>query len=164
MADVFFISEDLLKKRTSINDNVDSGELRFAIITAQNLNVQETLGQDLYERLKLDVSGGTLTGNYKKLMDDYVVPLTISWSYPSSEQGSAVDYRTLSFLKNNAKSQAEFYDNATRKYLCANSNLYPEYTLNDDGNIQPQFGSGFRSSIALNPKMPRPYWYGKTRE
>jgi len=179
MADVFFITEDLLKKRTAVNDNVDSGELRFAIITAQNLNIQEILGQDLYEKLKSDVASSSLTGVYKTLMDDYIVPATIAWSYyhaldsfyvkflnvglvkNSNEQGAAIDHRTLQFLKNNAKSTAEFYDNTTRKYLCANSSEFPEYTSNDVGNVQPQKGSGYRSSIALDPYKPRPDWYGK---
>lgn len=179
MTDVYLISEELLKSRTAINDNVDSGELRFAIQTAQNLNIQETLGQELYEKILLEVSGGTISGDYKKLLDTYIVPATISWSYyhgldnffvkwvnvglvqNNTEQGSSVDFRTFQFLKNNAKSQAEFYDNNMRRYLCAYASLFPEFNVIPLGKILPQRDSAYRSSIALKSgRSFYPNWYG----
>ena len=81
MTDVFFISEQFLKTQTAINDNVDSGELRFCILTAQNINVQETLGQELYEKIMNDVSAVTIANQYKFLLDQYIVPDTVAWSY-----------------------------------------------------------------------------------
>ncbi len=81
MTDVFFISEDYLKTNTAINENVDSGELRFAILTAQNINIQETLGQPLYEEIQFQVSGSSLTPDNKYLLDKYIVPATTQWAY-----------------------------------------------------------------------------------
>ncbi len=181
LTDVYFISEELLKNRTAINDNVDSGELRYAIQTAQNINIQETLGNKLYDKILNDVSANTITGDYKYLLDTYIVPSTIAWSYyhgldnffvkwvnvglvqNRNEQGSQVDFRTFQFLKNNAKSTAEFYDQNTRRYLCAYASLFPEYNTVDIGVLLPQRDSAYRSSIALGSTKAYPFWYGPVK-
>ena len=178
MARVFFISETLLKSKTAINDNVDSGELRFCIELAEDINIQETLGQKLYDRIQDDVASNTISGNYKKLLDDYIVPATILWSYyhaldnflvkfmnvglvqNNTEQGQAIDLRTFQFLKNNARSQAEWYDDAMRKYLCAFASDFPEYNTVEIGKILPKYGSAFRNSMALKANRSWPSWYG----
>ena len=178
MTDVFFISEEYLKTQTSINDAVDSGELRFCILTAQNINIQETLGQELFEKIQLDVSAGTIANQYKFLLDKYIVPATVQWSYyhgldnffvkwvnvglvqNRNEQGTAVDIRTFKWLKDNARSTAEFYDTNMRRYLCAKSNLFPEYNVVKIEKIQPQRGSANRRSIAMKPTNFWPGWYG----
>lgn len=175
---VFFISENTLKTNTALNDNIDSGELRFSILTAQNLNIQETLGQELYQKLITDVSGGTISGDYQFLLDNYVVPATIYWAYyhaldnfmvkivnvgivqNNTEQGQGIDFKTFQFLKNNAKSTAEFYDNIMRKWLCANSGLFPEYNVIPLGKILPQRNSAYGRSISLAPGKFWPAWYG----
>lgn len=181
MAQVFFISETVLKSKTAINENVDSGELRFCIELAQDINIQETLGQNLYQEMQNKVQGNTLAGNYKFLMDNYVVPATILWSYyhaldnflvkwmnvglvsNTTEQGSAIDFKTFQFLKNNARSQAEWYDDNMRKWLCANSSDFPEYNTVEIGKVLPKHGSAYRNSMALKPTRPWPSWYGPVR-
>jgi hypothetical protein len=181
MTDVYFISEEVLKNKTAINDNVDSGELRFCIQTAQNINIAETLGQKLYNKLLKDVSANTLVGDYKYLLDTYVVPATVAWSYyhgldnffvkwmnvglvsNRTEQGNAIDFKAFQFLKNNAKSTAEFYDQNTRRYLCAYASNFPEYNTVEIGILLPQRDSAFRASIALGSTKPWPSWYGPVR-
>lgn len=181
MTDVYFISEELLKNRTSINDNVVSGELRFCIQTAQNLNIQETLGQKLFEEILNEVSGGTIAGHNKFLLDNYIVPTTIAWSYyhgldnffvkwmnvglvqNRTEQGSNIDFRTFKFLKDNAKSTAEFYDSNMRRYLCAYASNYPAYNTVEIGKVLPQRDSAYRNSIAVGSTKPWPSWYGPVR-
>jgi hypothetical protein len=178
LIDVYFISEETLKDRSWINENCDSGELRYGIQTAQNLNIQETLGNPLYEKLLSDVSANTVTGYYKLLLDTYVVPATISWSIyhladnffvkwmnvglvsNRTEQGNPIDYRTFQYIKNNAKSTAEFYDQNMRRYLCAYASRYPEYNTVEIGKLLPQRDSAYRSSIAMGSTKFYPMWYG----
>jgi hypothetical protein len=170
---VLLISEQKLKDNTPINENVDSSELRFCILQAQNIQIQESLGTNLYEKLLQIVDNGTISDpsnlNYKLLLDNYIQPTLISYSYylgldnfwvkfiniglvqNSSEQGQPVDLKTLQYLKQNAKNQAEFNDNLLRRHLVFKSNLYPEYfggSLND-GQIFPETDSAFNSSITL---------------
>ena len=176
--EVFFISEEYLKTNTAINENVDSGELRYCILTAQNINIQETLGQELYEKIIFDVSANTIANQYKFLLDKYIVPSTVAWAYyhgldnflvkwvnvglvqNRNEQGTAIDIRTFKYLKDSARSTAEFYDTNTRRYLCAKSNLFPEYNVVKIEKIQPERGSANRRSIALKPSRFWPSWYG----
>jgi len=178
ISDVFFISEEYLKTNTSINENVDSGELRFCILTSQNINIQETLGQPLFEEIQLQVSAGTLTVDNKYLLDKYIVPATTQWAYyhgldnffvkwinvglvqNRNEQGSNIDIRTFKYLKDNARSTAEFYDQNMRRWLCAKANLYPKYNVVDIGKILPERGSANRRSIAMKPTKFYNAWYG----
>jgi hypothetical protein len=82
---VLLISEQKLKDNTPINENVDSSELRFCILQAQNIQIQESLGTNLYEKLLQIVDNGTISDpsnlNYKLLLDNYIQPTLISYSF-----------------------------------------------------------------------------------
>lgn len=171
---VLFISEQKLKDNTPITDNVDSSELRFAIQQSQTIQIQESLGTNLYEYLMKIVDDGTITSDpslikYKELMDNFIQPTLIAWSYYLSldnfwvkfmnvglvqnrnEQGSAVDLKTLQYLKNNAKNQAEFQDNLLRRHLLFRSGWYPQYfsgNLNN-GQLPPETDSAFKANVSL---------------
>lgn len=176
MAQVYFISETKLKDYSNINDNVDSGTLRQAIRTAQLINVQETLGTSLYDKLTELVDNGQITGatntNYKTLLDDYVVDVVIQYSVfyalddfiykfmnvglvqGFSEQGSSLDINTFKMIKNGARDRAEFFDNRLREHLFNNENLYPAYkTSTTDGTLPGAHTDGIISSIVLDTPM-----------
>jgi len=176
MGQVYFISETRLKEYTSISDNVDSGALRSAIQTGQVINSQETLGTSLYNELVRLVDTNEITGatnsNYKTLLDDYVVPVVIYYSYfyalddfifkfmnvglvqGFSEQGGSLDINTFKMIKNGARDKAEWYDNRLREHLFNNDNLYPAYkTSTTDGTLPGANTDGITSSIVLDTKM-----------
>ncbi len=106
---------------------------------------------------------------YKALLDNYVQPTLIAWSYylaldnawvrfiniglvqNRSEQGQPVDLKTLQYLKSNAKNQAEFQDNLMRRHLLFRSSWYPQYfsgNLND-GQLSPETDSAFKAPMSL---------------
>ena len=171
---VLFISEQKLKDNTPITDNVDSSELRFAIQQAQAIQIQETLGTNLYEYLLTIVDNDTVNTDpalyrYKALLDNYVQPTLIAWSYylaldnfwvkfiniglvqNRSEQGTQVDLKTLQYLKSNAQNQAQFQDNLMRRHLVFRSGWYPQYfsgNLND-GQLPPETDSAFKAAMSL---------------
>ena len=82
---VLLISEQKLKDNTPITDNVDSSELRFAIQQSQAIQIQETLGTNLYEKILQLVDTGDINlagnANYKSLLDNYIQPTLIAYSY-----------------------------------------------------------------------------------
>lgn len=171
---VLFISEQKLKDNTPITDNVDSSELRFAIQQSQAIQLQESLGTNLYEYLLKIVDDNTVNTDislirYKELLNNFIQPTLIAWSYylaldnfwvkfmnvglvqNRNEQGSAVDLKTLQYLKNNARNQAEFQDNLLRRHLLFRSGWYPEYfsgNLND-GQLPPETDSAFKANMTL---------------
>ena len=81
---VLLISEQKLKDNTPITDNVDSSELRFAIQQSQAIQIQETLGTNLYEKILQLVDTGDINlagnANYKSLLDNYIQPTLIAYS------------------------------------------------------------------------------------
>ena len=85
MARVLFISEQKLKDQTAINEQVDPRELRTAIQTAQDVNVQNTLGERLYEQIENLIITNDINQpayiRYKQLLDEYIQPLTIHYAY-----------------------------------------------------------------------------------
>lgn len=176
MAQVYFISETKLKEYSNIDQNTDSGSLRQAIRTAQLINLQETLGTSLYNKLTDLVDTGEITGstnsNYRTLLDDYVVDVVIQYSLfyalddfiykfmnvglvqGSSEQGTPLDINTFKMIKNSARDRAEFFDNRLREHLFNNDNLYPAYeTSTTDGTLPGANTDGIISSIVLDTPM-----------
>jgi hypothetical protein len=171
---VLLITEQKLKDNTSINENVDSAELRFCIQQSQTIFIQESLGTNLYEYILLLVQNGdiNLAGNikYKELLNNFIQPTLISFSYYlaldnffvkfvnvglqsfRSEQSNPIGIREFKYLKDNAKAQAEFNDNLLRRHLVFNNQDYPQYTLTtNNGQLTPEFGGAFKSPITLPP-------------
>ena len=71
--EILLITEDYLKKYTAITDAVDPNIIRPAIYLAQDKQITNYLGTDLMNRIKADVSDGTLSGDYETLLNDYVL-------------------------------------------------------------------------------------------
>ena len=173
MNKVLLISENTLKTYTAINESVQSDELRFCILQAQAIFLQESLGTNLYEEmLRLVDTGDILQPGYavyKNLLDTYIQPMLITYSYylgmdnfyvkwisvglvsNGSEQGERIDHRTFQYLKSNSKQQSEFNDNLLRRHLIFRSGLYPEYTSGNlnSGQLPPIPATPFQSPITV---------------
>jgi len=173
MNNVLLVSEESLKTYTAINENVQSDELRFCILEAQLIFIQESCGTNLYEKMLDLVDTGDIydagNANYKLLLDKYINPTLISYSYylgldnfamkwvsvglvsNRSEQGSPIDFKMFQYMKSNAKNQAEFNDNLLRRHLIFRSGWYPEYNNGNlnDGQLPPETNQTFKSSMTL---------------
>lgn len=169
---VLLISEQKLKDNTPINENVDSSELRFCIQQAQTIFIQETLGTNLYEYILEAVQNGDIDTapyiRYKELLNNFIQPTLISYAYYlgldnffvkfvnvglqsfSTEQSNPIGIKELTYLKNNARDNAQFNDNLMRRHLVFNNQWYPQYTLvENNGQLIPEFGGAFKSPITL---------------
>jgi hypothetical protein len=169
---VLLITEQKLKDNTSITDNVDSGELRFAIQQAQQIFIQESLGTNLYEYILGLVQNGDINNpdkiHYKELLNNFIQPTLISYSFYlaldnffikfvnvglqqfRSEQSNPIGVKEFTYMKNSARDQAQFNDNLLRRHLVFNNWKYPQYTVTtNNGQLIPEFGGAFKSSITL---------------
>jgi hypothetical protein len=169
---VLLITEQKLKDNTSITDNVDSGELRFAIQQAQQIFIQESLGTNLYEYILDLVKTGDIEDagkiHYKELLNNFIQPTLISYAYYlaldnffikfvnvglqqfRSEQSNPIGVKEFTYMKNSARDQAQFNDNLLRRHLVFNNWKYPQYTVTtNNGQLIPEFGGAFKSSITL---------------
>jgi hypothetical protein len=142
---ILFISEQSLKDRTMIGDNVDPKQMLPAIKAVQDRYIHPLLGTALYTKLQNEVSAGTVSGNYKTLLDNYItdtliwyvlkeLPMFLQYKYENKgvvqrtgETQQNLDFETTQSVMNNAKSWAEWYAQRTIDYLCANILDFPEY-------------------------------------
>jgi hypothetical protein len=162
MARVLFIGTARVKKQTPIQQNVDDDLLQNYIFRAQETHIHQILGTNLYNKIKALMLANNLTGVYKTLMDDYITPCLIEYSFyevmpfislkltnKSIVRGNA-DYATegdlsdLKYLRQTVLDVAQFYGERVIGYLKENSSLYPEYTSNSGlDTIKPQRSNFF---------------------
>lgn len=158
MANVLFISESFLKDNTLLHENIDFKYLRPVVILCQDIHVQPKLGTTLYDQLKNQITGGTLTTANETLLTDYIQPALLYWtqaeaptaiSYKflnkgvhqqSSENSSNASLDEINFISQKYKDKAEWYTERLVRFLLENSSDYPAYANPDGGldKIQPE--------------------------
>lgn len=165
--EILLINEDYIKKYTPLTDAVDPNLIRPAIYLAQDKYLTNFLGTNLTIKLKADVSGGTLSGDYETLLNEYVLKVVLWWTmvelYPSllykhdngnlvsrqSEDTTPVTKPEMESLKEAARQNARWYTKRMVDYLCYNSSLFPEYTNNTDNNIYPDSNPYGKSNFLI---------------
>ena len=152
-----FISTDRLKKDSALGGSVDDNLLLPYILMAQDRYILPILGTDLQNKLISDIQGGSLTGNYLTLLQTYIQPSLVQFSFAtvlpflrlrmvnnsvvtmSSEQGGTVSHDELKPLINASMDQGEFYRERLIDYLRGNLTNFPEYSTNQssEGDLSP---------------------------
>ena len=170
MATALFINRTDLIKNSIIDGNTDVDKLLPFIKIAQQIDIQNLLGTDLYNRISADItsgaSGGTgLTGNYLTLVNTYVQP-TLIWfaqmnyipfaAYSiknggvfkgSSETAETVNKNEVDYLVDKAREYANYYSTRLVDYLQFNTDLFPEYNSNTDNDIHPDTDTTFKGWV-----------------
>tara|TARA_Y100000114_G_scaffold1801_1_gene1494 strand:+ start:324 stop:839 length:516 start_codon:yes stop_codon:yes gene_type:complete len=170
MATALFINRTDLVKNSIIDGNTDVDKLLPFIKIAQQIDIQNLLGTDLYNRISADItsgaSGGTgLTGNYLTLVNTYVQP-TLIWfaqmnyipfaAYSiknggvfkgSSETAETVNKNEVDYLVDKAREYANYYSTRLVDYLQFNTDLFPEYNSNTENNISPDTDTTFKGWV-----------------
>jgi len=167
-AEILFVNPDYIKRITNINGSIEDAYLIPSIILSQDKYIQLYLGTDLLEKLKSDISGAGLSGDYATLMNDYVRKSTLWWTmvelipslYVKMDNGSLVlrvseDTQTISpddlhREVERARQNAQFYTYRMYKYLCNNSSLFPEYSTNTGADMLAQPADYFQSGMSIS--------------
>jgi len=155
MAYVLFISEEKLKDSTAINLNVDVNLLLPYVRQAQKLYVETKLGTNLTQKLKDEITAGTLAGAYKTLVDDYIGDMLPNWAFyhaipflrfkiengniysKTSETGTALSETEAQHLREEVRNTAEYYTQRMVDYVCNNTSSFPEYSTNSGADVNP---------------------------
>jgi hypothetical protein len=74
---ILLISEDSLKKQSSLGSNLDGVYLYPSICLAQDLDLTNIIGPALVNKLCKMVESNTLTDTYKALLDVYIAPYLV---------------------------------------------------------------------------------------
>lgn len=145
-SNTLLILPKVLKERSSLHDNVDDKLIYPEIKAAQDMYIMPLLGSTLMAKLQTDIAAGTLAGNYKLLMDNYVIDTIVNYIlaelpeglnyqfYNKGLGGKTADSSTQPTMPEmysiiaKYKTRAEHYAKRCRMYLVQNSPaLFPEY-------------------------------------
>ena len=150
-----FKSTDRIKKDTALGGSVDDNLLLPYILMAQDRYILPVLGTDLNDKLISDIQGSSLAGAYLTLLQTYIQPSLVQYSFAtilpflrlrmvnnsivtmSSEQGSSVSHSDLKPLINASIDQAEFYRERLIDYIRNNTSSFPEYQTNTGADVTP---------------------------
>jgi len=168
MENTLLISEAKLKRFTDINNNLDVDLISSVIREAQIIHITRLLGSKLYDKIISEVDAGTISGNYKSLLDDYIQDALIYWSYYESLETIYLRPRNAGLIKptggeNNIdadialydkkrqsiKNKAEYFSERLVDHLCYNNSLYPEYGQEVNDDVYPDMGTQFKSPIVF---------------
>ena len=170
MAYVLFISEAKLKDSTASNLNVDVELLLPYVRQAQKLYVETKLGTDLTDKLKAEITAGTLTGAYKTLVDDYIGDMLPNWAFyhaipflrfkiengniysKTSETGNSLSTEEAQHLREEVRNTAEYYTERMIDYVCNNTSSFPEYSTNSGSDVNPDKNAYYNG---MNLERPR---------
>ena len=173
MSYVLFISEAKLKDSTAINLNVDIDLLLPYVRQAQKLYVETKLGTDLTQKLKDEITAGTLAGAYKTLVDDYIGDMLPNWAFyhaipflrfkiengniysKTSETGTALSTEEAQHLREEVRNTAEYYTERMIDYVCNNTSSLPEYTTSSGSDVKAD-----RNAYYNNMNLERPNQQG----
>lgn len=78
MDKIYLISEKQLRAESLINDNVDGVYINAAILSAQNIDLQEVVGTGLYNDICTKVVNKTITDEWEILLEQYIHPYLIN--------------------------------------------------------------------------------------
>ena len=165
---VFLVNEQLVLDRTTLDKNLLSANIKPAILLAQRIEVSTVCGDKLINKIYSEIENGTLSGNYKTLVDEYLTDLTIyatlyhactsmlskftnrGLQQENSENSSHSDISVYRELKSDAKNNMEFFAARANKWLFQNRELFSEYELcNSDGDMPANANSPFFSGLVL---------------
>ncbi len=141
------ISVEILKDRTATHTNIDEKLLFPTIKVCQDMYIHPLLGSALFNKIIADVDAGTITSEYKTLLDDYIIDalcwyvlskaiLDISYQFWNKgvvrKQGDTTDLPQsdeLEALRNEYRARGEWYGQRLKNYLIATSTttVLPEY-------------------------------------
>ena len=167
-----YISSTRLKKDSAIGGSVSDDLVMPYILLAQDMNILPILGTDLDAKLKSEIQAGTLAGVYKTLVETYLQPALVQYSFVSllpylrlrfvnnavvvmgaTDQSSSATYDDLKPVMDTATDAAEFYRQRMIDYLRNNTSSFPEYSSNTGADLDPTT-SNFFAGIQLEPTAP----------
>jgi len=148
------INEEQLRLYTPISGTFDWAYITPHIITAQDKDIQPLIGQPLFQRLLTGIVDEVLTDNEKLLLNDYIAKTLANWAgyhaYPflssklvqstlakiETDESSPVDFDEAQSLSYRLKATANFYSERLRDYLTNNTDLFPLFETDTDGELE----------------------------
>ena len=169
MAEVYFLSEQTLKDRSILQDNVDMKVVRPVIIDVQKFYILPIMGTQLYNSVIAQIAANTLSNLNKTLLDNYItdvmvwycimeLPLNMNYKYFNKAVGvqnadnmNPASMQDIGSLMDHARNKAQVYAQRMTNYLLANSTSYPLYLNQTNTNVDTIFAkqNNFNSGLVM---------------
>ena len=157
MPTVLFVNEQYIKQYTPIGDLVSNDEIEPTTILVQDSWIQDQLGSNFYTYLQTKYAAQTLNASELVLMARIQPALAyrvaeemtpfLNFQFKnkgvmtqSGDYSASSDVSTIKYLRNELSNRAEFYAKRLTVYLCENSDLFPEYTIDNSTDMSPKPG------------------------
>ena len=167
MATQLFINRKDLVRNSIMDGNISTDKFIQFVKIAQEIDVQQIMGTDLYNGLSAAMPNidDAANARWKTILDDYIVPMLIWYAqsnyYPfaayqvkqggvfkhTSENSISVDKNEVDFLVEKARTNAEWYSRRFIDFMSFNQATYPEYTSNTNDDIYPSYDSTFNGWV-----------------
>ena len=168
-----YISASRIKKDTALGGEVDDNIIMPYILLAQDMFILPILGTDLDTKLKADIQGGSLTGDYKTLVETYIQPSLVQFAFAelapflrlrfvnnaivilgANDKSSSASFEDIKPLMDRAKDAAEFYRQRLIDYIRNNTSSFPEYNTNTGADLDPTTRN-YYAGMNLDVNVPR---------
>lgn len=176
MSSVLLVSAKKIKAFTEVNDNVDEALLLANIQIAQDLGLQGLLGSRFYFHILNGAQNNTLTGPETTLLQEYIQPYLLwraTWEalptllmrvmnksviIGTTEQGSAITTKDLTYLRNLHENRFSFYSQRLMDYIRNNPSDFPEYFQYTSTDGMPPARENYYSGLYIDTgrrRLPR---------
>ena len=137
---------------------------------AQKLYVETALGTNLTQKLKDEITAGTLAGAYKTLVDEYIGDMLPGYSLyhalpylrfkvengniysKTSETGNALSTSEAQEFREEVLNTASYYRERLIDYIRNNISSFPEYSTNSGADVSPSIENYYSN---MNLERPR---------
>lgn len=171
MAYVLFISESKLKASTALNLSVDMDILLPFVREAQKLYVETALGSQLTQKLKDEITAGTLAGAYQTLVDEFIGDMLPAYSLfhalpylrfkvengnifsKTSETGNALSESEAQHFREEILNTASYYRERLIDYIRSNIGSFPEYSTNTGSDVRPSIENYYSNMNLETPSQ-----------
>lgn len=163
---IYFVTEQYLKQKTPITQNVSAGDVMPFVEPAASAWMQNILGTYFFNHLLTAYNAQSLNADELVLVakiqpaiawraaSDCVLGLTYQLKNKglqkqNGENSEAVEQSEVGFVMKHYTQKAEFYEALVRKFLKINRDDYPQFTSkqNKDSELAPQNDDNFNSDI-----------------
>ena len=167
MATVLFINRTDLVRNSILDGNIDTSKFVQFIKLAQEIDVQQIIGTNMYDGLSAAIPNIDEPGNarWKTVLDDYIAPMLIWFAQVDyipfasyqirqggmfkhrSENAETVSKEEVDYLTEKARTNAEWYSRRFIDFMSFNETTYPEYTSNTNDDIFPSYDATFNGWV-----------------
>jgi len=144
---------ELIALIPEVNNNLEQSYIEYNIQIAQKQIIRPILGYGLYNKIQLELSGGTISGQDEIIYNDYLKlilalstfrRLVSSMSYnleniglriKLSEVSDPTDLPQQSYYRNHIQNDIDFFKAELVEYICKNRNDFPLY-FNDTADVR----------------------------